>query len=90
MFAENSRGLLLDNKNLERVRWRCRRGLLELDIVLGRFVEQHYAELDAGQRVVFDTLLDAPDTVLWDMITGKVEPQEECRTVIGLLNRADN
>ena len=33
-------------KELERVRWRIRRGLLELDIVLGRFVEAHYEELD--------------------------------------------
>ena len=58
-------------KELERVRWRCRRGLLELDIVLGRFVEQHYAGLEKAQQAVFDALLDMPDTELWDMITGK-------------------
>jgi antitoxin CptB len=58
-------------KELERVRWRCRRGLLELDIVLGRFIEQHYAALDDRQRVAFDELLDLPDTELWDLITGK-------------------
>lgn len=63
-------------KSLERVRWRCRRGLLELDIVLGRFVEKHYAGLDAAQEVAFDELLDMPDTVLWDMITGKKMPPE--------------
>ena len=61
-------------KELERVRWRCRRGLLELDIVLGRFIEQHYATMDSRQRVVFDELLDLPDTELWDAITGKEEP----------------
>ncbi len=60
-------------KDLERVRWRCRRGLLELDIVLGRFIEQHYASLDNEQRTVFDELLDMPDTQLWDMINGKGE-----------------
>jgi antitoxin CptB len=58
-------------KELERVRWRCRRGLLELDIVLGRFIEQRYAGMDDGQRVAFDELLDLPDTELWDLITGK-------------------
>jgi antitoxin CptB len=58
-------------KELERLRWRCRRGLLELDIVLGRFVEQHYARLDEAQQAAFDVLLDMPDTVLWDMITGR-------------------
>ena len=73
-------------KELERVRWRCRRGLLELDIVLERFVERYYARLDDGQRVAFDALLDAPDSELWDMIAGKVQPQElEQRTLLELL-----
>ena len=65
---------LLDPVSLERVRWRCRRGLLELDIVLGRFIEQRYPALDDEQCVVFDELLDYPDTELWDLITGKKEP----------------
>ncbi|MBU0621144.1 MAG: succinate dehydrogenase assembly factor 2 [Gammaproteobacteria bacterium] len=64
-------------KELERVRWRCRRGLLELDIVLGRFVEQRYAGMDRGQCEAFDELLDLPDTVLWDLVTGKKEPEHE-------------
>jgi very-short-patch-repair endonuclease len=64
-------------KELERVRWRCRRGLLELDIVLGRFVEQYYAGLDEVQQVAFDALLDMPDNVLWDMITGREAPPQE-------------
>lgn len=64
-------------KQVERVRWRCRRGLLELDIVLGRFVEQRYATLDEAQRTAFDALLDMPDTTLWDMITGKTSPSQQ-------------
>jgi antitoxin CptB len=65
---------ILDPVSLERVRWRCRRGLLELDIVLGRFVRQRYSAMDNEQRVIFDELLDMPDTELWDVITGKKEP----------------
>jgi len=60
-------------KELERLRWRCRRGLLELDIVLGRFVDRDYAGLDGAQKVVFNGLLDLPDTELWDMIAGRKE-----------------
>ena len=60
-------------KEMERIRWRCRRGLLELDIVLGRFAERHYAELDEAQQAAFDALLDMPDTMLWDMIAGRQE-----------------
>ncbi len=58
---------------LERVRWRARRGLLELDIVLGRFIEAHYAQLDEAGKQAFDVLLDMPDNPLWDMIAGRQE-----------------
>jgi len=63
-------------KDLERLRWRCRRGLLELDIVLGRFIETHYAQLNGAEQQAFDVLLDMPDTVLWDMIAGRKEAEQ--------------
>ncbi len=64
-----------DSAELARLKWRCRRGLLELDIVLGRFVERRYAGLDEAQKIEFDVLLDLPDNTLWDRITGK-EPTQ--------------
>lgn len=60
-------------KNLERVRWRARRGLLELDIVLGRFIDTQYAQLDDAGRQTFEALLDMPDNPFWDMIAGRLE-----------------
>ncbi len=78
-----------DSVELARLRWRCRRGLLELDIVLGRFVERQYAGLDQAQKVVFDVLLDLPDNTLWDRITGK-EPGEHAaqNKLLELINAA--
>jgi antitoxin CptB len=64
-------------KKIERIRWRCRRGLLELDIVLGRFVDRHYGRLDEAQRAAFDILLEVPDALLWDMITGRQSPPQD-------------
>lgn len=58
---------------LQRVRWRCRRGLLELDIVLRRFVEAHYANLSSTERQIFEEFLDMPDNPLWDMISCRNE-----------------
>jgi len=78
---------ILDPAFLSRVRWRCRRGLLELDIVLGRFTEQHYLELDEAQQAVFDVLLDMPDTELWDMIAGKVAPPAECSSLLAVIQK---
>ena len=60
-------------KNIERMRWRARRGLLELDIVLGRFIDAYYAALDEAEQQAFETLLDMPDNPLWDMIAGRQE-----------------
>ena len=62
-------------KNLERVRWRALRGLLELDIVLGRFIEAQYELLDEAERQAFEALLDMPDNPLWDMIAGRLEAE---------------
>jgi antitoxin CptB len=60
-------------KNIERVRWRSRRGLLELDILLGRFIDAHYARLNEMEKLAFEELLDMPDNPLWDMIAGRKE-----------------
>ncbi len=58
-------------KELERARWRCRRGLLELDIILQRFMDQHYAQLGEDELQQFEILLSQSDNDLWDMITGR-------------------
>ncbi len=60
-------------KSIERVRWRTRRGLLELDIILTRFVNSSYEMLDDSEQQIFETLLDMPDNTLWDMIAGRQE-----------------
>jgi antitoxin CptB len=66
--------------------WRCRRGLLELDIVLAEFVQQHFDDLGSAQLETLDALLDMPDNQLWDMVTGR-EPSDEprIRAMLGLL-----
>lgn len=66
-------GLGRGGKNIERVRWRSRRGLLELDIVLGRFIDAHYSQLNESELQAFEELLDMPDNPLWDMIADRQE-----------------
>jgi antitoxin CptB len=73
-------------KQLERVRWRCRRGLLELDLVLQRFVDEYYARLGEAERRQFETLLDLSDNELWDMITlRKKQRNSSLQHVLSLL-----
>ena len=71
--------------------WRCRRGLLELDIVLAAFVKQHYAQLDTAQLEAFDALLDYPDNQLWDMVTERQPADRDTQGVLNLMrNRTTN
>lgn len=72
-------------KELERIRWRCRRGLLELDIILQRFVDEHYAKLDETGLRQFETLLDLSDNDLWDMIALKGAGNKNLQPVLRLL-----
>jgi antitoxin CptB len=72
-------------KELERVRWRCRRGLLELDILLQRFVDTYYAKLDETEIRQFEALLDLPDNDLWDMIALKEVGNNHLQPVLHLL-----
>lgn len=54
-----------------RLAWRCRRGLLELDIVLQRFMAQHFYALNSDELIVFDSLLQLPDNEFWDLLQNK-------------------
>jgi len=59
---------------LNRLRWRCtRRAMLEMDILLGSFLDKHYAGLTPEQAAVFVALADMEDLELWPLITGKRE-----------------
>jgi antitoxin CptB len=61
---------------MRRLRWRCRRGLLENDLVLQRFLERHGEQLDDRQLGALNRLLGLPDTDLWDIIAGRSEVVE--------------
>ena len=51
-----------------RLEWKCRRGLLELDLVLQGFLQRHFRDDDAK---ALNDLLDLPDTDLWDIVSGR-------------------
>ncbi len=60
-----------------RVRWQCRRGMLELDLLLARFVEKYLDELAEAQLMVFDRLLMAEDPVLYAWLMGHEKPLDQ-------------
>jgi antitoxin CptB len=60
----------------DRIRWQCRRGLLELDLVLAKFLDRHLENLSPGELAAFMRLLDCSDNDLWDFVTGKMTPPD--------------
>ena len=61
----------IKDAELRRMAWRCRRGMLELDIVLQRFIAQHFNQLTLDELSAFDALLDLPDNELWNVLQMK-------------------
>jgi len=70
---------------IDRVRWHCRRGLLELDLVLSKFMDQRYESLNQTQKDVFTKLLAKSDDELWSLLSGRQTSSDaEIRQLIEL------
>ena len=60
-----------------RLRWKCRRGMLELDLLLRDFMDRGYASLEAGERATLEQLLECPDAVLLEWLMGRIRPTDK-------------
>lgn len=61
---------------LPRLRWACRRGMLELDVLLGNFLDSGYANLDDEDKWLFVRLLECPDPEIFAWLMGKETPED--------------
>lgn len=61
---------------LGRLRWKCRRGMLELDMVLLPFLDGHYQDLSDEQKETFERLLEEQDPVLQSWFMQQVIPED--------------
>ena len=59
-----------DAAELRRLRWRCRRGMRELDQLLTRWLDREWTAASDSQRDVFLRLLDSEDDRLWRWVLG--------------------
>lgn len=60
--------------NLNKIRWQCRRGMLELDIVLEKFFKQSFLKLTPAEQQLFIKILDEPDPFLYAWLLGHEIP----------------
>ncbi len=62
---------------LSRLRWHCRRGMKELDQLLERYLDRHYASAGPAEQAAFRALLDLQDPVLYGYLLGRDAPDDE-------------
>jgi len=71
---------LISAGELSKLRWRCRRGLLENDLFIERFFERYEDQLTAGQADALGRLMDLGDNDLLDLLLRRREPQGDINT----------
>lgn len=73
---------------IRRLKWLCRRGMKELDILLERFISEHEAVLAGGAWPEFELLLKTEDDVLWDWFQDPSKPgAAEFRSLLEQIRR---
>jgi antitoxin CptB len=89
-LVDADRFAALSERSLSKLRWRSRRGLLENDLFIERFFNQHASSLSVGQARGMYVLMDLSDNDLMDLLLRRKELQpeistEEVREVLDML-----
>jgi antitoxin CptB len=71
---------LITQPELSKLKWRCRRGLLENDLFLERFFDRFEESLTLGQSQALSRLMDLGDNDLLDLLLRRREPQDDMNT----------
>jgi antitoxin CptB len=85
----------IDERSLSKLKWRCRRGLLENDLFIERFFQQHESSLTVRQATGLSALMELSDNDLLDLNLGRkpladVAPEidrDEVREVLKMLQQ---
>lgn len=60
----------MSEASYSKIRWRSRRGMLELDLILLPFVDEHFSKLSAQQKAQYQQLLTQPDPDIYNWLMG--------------------
>jgi antitoxin CptB len=72
-----------------RLRWRCRRGMRELDQLLTWYLERRYPAAPDAEKKSFAALLDEQDPELWNWFSGRTEPPDAWKRIVDEIRTAD-
>ena len=69
-------------QELGKLRWRCRRGMKELDVLLARYVDERFCGASSLEQAAFRRLLETEDAALYDYCLGSERPPPEFAALI--------
>ena len=72
---------LVDQHALGKLKWRCRRGMLENDLLIERFFQRHEATLTTRQADALTRLMDLSDNDLLDLLLRRKEPGDDVNSL---------
>ena len=72
-----------------RLRWQCRRGMLELDVILNRFVDRHWSALDSDLKAEFELLLVCADQDLQKWLCEGKEAENGVTGIVTKIRQTD-
>ena len=75
----------MDEHSYKHLAWKCRRGMLELDLLFTRFYQEQFLQLPPQKKAIFAELLDEDDPVLASWLLGSAQPANPA--YINLINR---
>ncbi len=64
----------VDEQEFGKLRWRCRRGIKELDVLLTRYIEERYRDAPAAEQEAFRGLLEAQDGAVYAYCLERMKP----------------
>ena len=70
----------ISQEALHRLRWRCRRGLLESELILNHWLDAHAGTITQEQADALTSLLELSDNDLLDLLLRRSQPQAELAT----------
>ena len=71
-----------DDLSKKRLKWQCRRGMLELDVLLNRYLEERYSDLDDEHKLHFQRLLTVEDPELYAYLMQQAEVPVEFQETV--------
>lgn len=68
--------------NFSKLKWRCRRGMRELDVLLERYLDRRFLNASPEEKALFEAFVDLPDDPLIEWLLKDISPPEQWRHLV--------